>query len=394
MIQGEHAMRKLISLVLSLILLINVSYMSNGHAQNILSDPVNTEHPDFHSLDDSGLRTYLESTLYNTLVSELDSNEYFVENVSAIYISQDYLDELEYNSRANVFFGYTLSELESQFQGKRYVFTLGENNETVVEPWEDYVDPMNQVIRNVAIGTGVILICVTVSVVTAGAGAYACSMIFAAAAKTGAIMAAQGGTFGAASAGMVKLIQTGNLNEAFDAALVGGSEGYKWGAIIGSISGGASEASALYGAAKQTAFSMNEYATIQHETGYPLDVIKEFHTMDEYRVFKEANLKNQIVGNKSALIKTDIDLSRIDSKGRSNLERMKQGLAPQDSNGVSYQLHHVGQKKDGTLAILTEAEHDNPYLHGFLKRTEAHAQGTNWDAERQAFWKALAKTYK
>ena len=86
----------------------------------------------------------------------------------------------------------------------------------------------------------------------------------------------------------------------------------------------------------------------------------------------------------------DIDLYRIDSKGRTNIERMKQGLAPQDSNGISYELHHIGQKKNGTLAILSQSEHDNPAIHGFLKRTEAHATGTNWDKERQAFWKAYA----
>ena len=97
-----------------------------------------------------------------------------------------------------------------------------------------------------------------------------------------------------------------------------------------------------------------------------------------------------MVGDKSALIKSDIDLFKVDSKGRTNLERMKQGLAPQDSKGISYELHHVGQKKDGTLAILTQEEHDNPAIHGFLERTEAHAAGNNWDTERQAFWRAFA----
>ncbi len=70
---------------------------------------------------------------------------------------------------------------------------------------------------------------------------------------------------------------------------------------------------------------------------------------------------------------------------------MKQGLAPQNSNGTSYELHHVGQKKDGTLAIMSQVEHDNSAIHGFLKETEAHAAGTNWDAERQAFWIAFAE---
>ena len=91
------------------------------------------------------------------------------------------------------------------------------------------------------------------------------------------------------------------------------------------------------------------------------------------------------------LVKDDKIPTVVDSKGRTNLERMRQGLAPQDTNGISYELHHVGQKKDGTLAILSRSEHDNPALHGFLERTEAHAAGTNWDAERQAFWKAFAE---
>lgn len=381
-------MRKCISLVLSLVLVINVAFMNIGQAETV------ADHPEFRSLDDPALRTYIEDTLYESLVSELDSDGYFVENVSAIYISQDYLDEMAYNSRANVFFGYTLSELEAQFNGNKYVFTLGDNNQTVVEPWEDYVDPMDSVIRNVAIGTGVILVCVTVSVVTAGTGAYACSMIFATAAKTGTIVAAKGSALGAASAGILKLVQAGNVNEAFDAALIGGSEGFKWGAISGALIGGVSEGATLYGEAKQTAFTMHQYATIQHETGYPLDVIKQFHTMDEYKVFQEANLKPRMIGTKSALVKTDIDPNLVDSKGRTNLERMRQGLAPQDSAGTSYELHHVGQKKDGTLAILTRSEHDNPHIHGFLERTEAHAEGTNWDAERQAFWKAFAGLFE
>ena len=387
-------MRKWISLLLSVVLLINISFMNVGHAENTLNVSGKIATPDFHSIEDPELRTYIEDTLYSSLVGELNSEEYFVENVSAIYISQDYLDELEYNSKANVFFGYTLSELEAQFEGNRYVFTLGKNNETVVQPWADYVDPMGSVIRNVAIGTGVILICVTVSAVSGGAGAYACSMIFATAAKTGAIMAAKGAAFGAVSAGVVKMVQTGNVNEAFDAALAGGSEGFKWGAISGALVGGIGKGVSLYGEAKQTAFTMHQYAKIQHDTGYPLDVIKQFHTMEEYNVFKKAGLKTQMVGNKTALIKTDIDLTKVDSKGRTNLERMKQGLAPEDSSGISYELHHVGQKKNGTLAILSQSEHDNPSLHSFLQRTEAHAQGTNWDTERQKFWKAFAGLFE
>ena len=346
----------------------------------------------YDSLDDEDLLAYVEDLVYRDAVTSLNSDEYFVENVSAVYISKEYLEEVAFNFQSNIYFGYTLAELDEVFQGTKYIFTLNDDGTTTVQELQEIEDVSTEtMLKNVAIGTGVILICVTVSVVSSGAGAPAVSMIFAASAATAETFAISGAAFGGISAGIVRGIQTGDFNEAVEAAAMGATEGFKWGAISGAIVGGVSEGTALYGAAKQTSFTMNQYAQIQQETGYPLDVIKQFHTMEEYQAFRNANLKSTFVNNRSALIKTDIDLTRVDAKGRTNLERMQQGLAPQDSNGVSYELHHVGQKKDGTLAILSQTEHDNPAIHGFLEKTEAHAAGTNWDAERRAFWQAIAK---
>ena len=345
----------------------------------------------FTGMDDPDLITYVENTVYQDLVHDLNSEGYFVENVEAVYISKEYVEELTYNSKSNVYFGYTLAELDEQFQGSRYIFTVDANGKTIVQEMVTLYDKSTErIIKNVAVGGGVILLCVTVSAATGGLGAPAVSMIFAAGAKTGTVFAISSGVLSGAAAAITTGYQTQDFDQALEAAALSGSESFKWGAISGAIIGGVSEGTALYGAAKQTNFTMNQYAKIQQESGYPLDVIKQFHTMDEYKVFREANLKPTMVGNKSALIKTDIDLIRVDAKGRTNLERMRQGLAPQDSNGISYELHHVGQKKDGTLAILSQSEHDNPAIHGFLERTEAHAAGTNWDAERQAFWKAFS----
>ena len=299
---------------------------------------------------------------------------------------------MAFNSKSNIYFGYTLAELDEIFQGTKYIFTLGENGTTTVQELQEIVDVSTEtMLKNVAIGTGVILICVTVSVVSAAVKAPAVSMIFAASELTAKSLAISSSIFGGVSAGIVRGIQTGDFNEAIEAAAIGATEGFKWGAISGAIIGGVSQGSALYGAAKQTNFTMNQYAKIQQETGFPLEVIKQFHNMDEFQAFRNANLKPAVVGNKTALIKTDIDLTRVDAKGHTNLERMQLGLAPQDSDGISYELHHVGQKKDGTLAILSQAEHKNPAIHGFLQKTEAHAAGTNWNAEREAFWKAFAE---
>ena len=209
-----------------------------------------TEEIKFSSLSDPKLLQYVEDSVYSDLVAEFASEDYIIENVQATYVSKEYLEEVSYNSQANVFFGYTLAELDAQFQGTRYVFTLGDDGTTVVQPFEGYDDTYEKVLKNVAIGTGVILVCVTVSVVTGGAGLAPVSMVFAASAKTATSFAISGALFGGVSAGVVEGIRTKDFNAALKAAAVGGSEGFKWGAISGALVGGATELSAIHRASK------------------------------------------------------------------------------------------------------------------------------------------------
>lgn len=349
----------------------------------------------FSEMNDPNLLRYAEDTIYESLVTALDSEDYFVENVSAIYISQEYLDELAYNSQANIYFGYTLQELTEQFQGKKYVFTLGHDRKTIVTEFEDYDDTYDRALKNVAIGTGVILVCVTVSVVSASVAVPAVSMIFAAAAKTGAVMALSSGALGGISAGIVTGVQTGDMDQALKAAALAGSEGYKWGAVSGVLSGGLEQTMALKGAA-MNGLTMNQAAAIQQESKYPLDVIKQFTSMEQYELCKNAGLTPVKVNGKVSLVRK-IDLNYLDELGRTNLQRMQQGLAAIDpSSGLSYELHHIGQKMDSTLAILTKAEHmqggNNTIWHEFGIASEVHNAATQstWQAQKQSYWKQLA----
>ena len=342
---------------------------------------------DFESLDDADLMRYVEDNIYAELVEKLDSDEYFVENVSTAYVSQEYIDELTFNSQSNIYFGFTLAELDEMFQGTRYVFTLGEEGDTIVTAFEEYDDTYEKVIKNVAMGSGVILVCVTVSVVTGGVGAPAVSMIFAASARTGTIYALSSGALSAVAAGVVTGIQTKDMEQAKEAALLAGSESFKWGAISGVISGGASEAIVLKGATMK-GLTMNEAAVIQKESKYPVEVIKQFHNIEEYEMFKTANLKPYMINGKTALVRADIDLKQLDELERTNLRRMELGLAPLDANGASYELHHIGQEADATLAILTQAEHDNAVLHGYKIISEIDRKA--FAAQRRKFWKTMA----
>lgn len=178
-------MKRILSVILCLSLL---SLSIPGITENSIASPteINWEQEvKFTGMSDENLLPYIEDTVYSQLVTDLNSDEFFIEDVSAVYVSQEYLTELAYNSQKNVFFGYFLSGLDEYFQGTRYVFTVDDSGQTTVEPLQVVKDTTyEQLLKNVAVGTGVILVCVTVSAVTAGLGtAPAVSMIFAVAAK-------------------------------------------------------------------------------------------------------------------------------------------------------------------------------------------------------------------
>ncbi len=351
-----------------------------------------TQSVSFRGLDDAELLTYIENNVYTDLVVELDSDECFVEKVEVVYLSQEYIDELAYNSQANVFFGYTLDELEEQFQGKRYIFTLGDDGQTTVKELEEvYDDTYDQVIKNVAIGGGVILVCVTVSVATAGV-APAVSMIFAASATTGTTFALQSGAISFAAASLARGYQTHDFDQAMKAGALVASESFKWGAIIGSATGGISEGLALK-ATTLNGLTMNEAAAIQRESKWPLKAIKSIHSKAEYEIYKNSKLVPTRLSDGSWAFLREINWKLMDSYGRTNVERVAARLAPIDSTGMPYELHHIGQKADSPLAILTNAEHHSRDNYSILHYAE---KGKNvaddvWIAQKQEFWKAILK---
>lgn len=363
--------------------------------------PINSfaDEIEFRRLSDPELLPYLEESLYESLVTDLNSDEFFVENVEAVYLSDEYIETLAYNSRENIYFGYTLSELDAQFSGQRYIFTLGENNETIVEAVKNYDNSyVNTIIRNVSIGTGVILICVTVSVLTAGtASTAAASMIFAVAAKTGTEAALAGAAFGGITSGIVTGYTTGNMDEALKSAAIGASEGFKWGAISGAITGGAMEGFGLRGATLN-GLTMNDAARIQRETKLPLAFIKNFHSYEEYEIYKAAGLSAEKIGDTLAFTKAiDLDSVITDQYGNTmtNTERILKGSSPVDPNGIPYELHHIGQQPDSPLAILTKSEHmqggHNKILHFRAESSVNHDAA--WNKQVANFWHSYLERY-
>lgn len=402
-----------------------VENSSNFETQEMVF--MDMERSDFDSLEDTDFKYYIEDTIYDDIISQLNSDEYFVENVEAKYISKEYLEELEYNSKENIFFGFTLSELEEQFQGTKYIFTLDDNGNTVFREFESYDDIYDQVVKNVIIGTGVILICVTVSIISDGASIPAISTIFAASAKSATGFALSSGVFSGVSAAVVKGIETKEFDEAVKAGIVEGSEEFKWGAIGGAIEGGLGETFALH-RATANGLTMNEAARIQQESKLPIeiigklksekeyhlykekglpnglklneavqiikdsklsfDVVKNIHSLDEYNIYKNAGLQAEKINGKYSLIQK-INLDYVDKKGQTNRQRILNNQSPLDEDGIAYELHHIGQANDAPLAILTKDQHmkrgNNTILH--WKKDSVVNHGHEWNKTVHDFWK-------
>lgn len=377
---------------------------SNNIQERQATDVVGSEDedvPEFTNLSDPELCSYLEKNIYTDVITTLDSADYLVEDVKATYVSKEYLDELAYNSKSNIYFGYNLEDVEKEFGNEKYIFTCDESGQTVVERYEQYDNTFNQVVQNVAIGTGVVLICATVSVVSAGVGVPAVSVIFAAAAKTGTVMAVQSATIGAAITATVTGIQTHDVNETLKQTALSASQDFKFGAILGVATGGTGKIFQLSKATKG-GLTLNEVAQIQKDTKYSLGLIKMFRSTKEAEIYKEAGLIETVINGKPALIR-NIDLtykSELAGKTVTNLERMKQGYAAIDpTTGLAYELHHIGQSVDSPFAILTKEEHISAGNNGILHDLNiADGQGVHsqlskvqWDGQRKAFWQGLCK---
>ena len=143
---------------------------------------------------------------------------------------------------------------------------------------------------------------------------------------------------------------------------------------------------------QKTGLTEEQKNQIREETGWSDEIIDAISSMEEYEVYKKAGLVEAEINGRPCLINPNIDMEQKDAFGRTNKERMEQGLAPLDENGKPIELHHIGQHADSPLAELTQEQHriDNySILHDAKKESEIDRPA--FDQERQDHWKARAE---
>ena len=110
----SHMMRKIVSVILACLIALTGCASNNTDKPQDDSNPIidyelldawDDGIPSFTGLDDSNLHQNIEDIVYASLVDEFNSEDYIIENVKAIYISKEYLEELSYNSKANIYSG-------------------------------------------------------------------------------------------------------------------------------------------------------------------------------------------------------------------------------------------------------------------------------------------------
>ncbi len=153
--------------------------------------------------------------------------------------------------------------------------------------------------------------------------------------------------------------------------------------------------------AKETAqneLTDEEKQKIKEETGWSDEIIDAIKNMDQYEVYKNADLHEAEVNGRKCLLK-DIDPDYVDPKtGKTNRELMAEGKSPIDSKtGEKIELHHMGQDFDGPFAELTENSEHGDGNHKTLHTSNEGSwrndpdQKNQYQREKAQHWKTRAQ---
>lgn len=219
---------KATSIILAFIMLASTllsSCSSSKHVRSSYADNNNESIVNWDDVDDNNVDSW-DNAKIQTWDDVDEYTDWIYSSILFSGITEDYpvveAVELDYQSNGTYFDGEVLYELV-----------------------EDRFDA-NSFISKYAIGTGVIVICVVMTVMVSGAPKPIVCFI-AGARDMSVKMATKGAAFGAAMNAINEYIRTGDFEDAFYASLEGSASGYMWGAIFGAVTGGFSSKYCLTG---------------------------------------------------------------------------------------------------------------------------------------------------
>ncbi len=150
-------------------------------------------------------------------------------------------------------------------------------------------------------------------------------------------------------------------------------------------------------AAENAGLSEEQKALILEETGWPQEIVDCIESMEQYEVYKNADLEYALIDGRPCLVKK-IDWDYVDpDSGLTNRELVERKRVPIDAKtGEKIELHHMGQEFDSPFAELCENSEHGDGKDGILhdkgieswrRNKECQAQ---YRAQRISHWKTRA----
>ena len=273
--------------------------------------------------------------------------------------------------------------------------------------------------RNLAIGLGVVAVCAigaAISIATLGAGSI----------LAGAFIGAGIGALSTTAMKAGEEISTGNVRsakEAFRDVRISAASGFITGAFGAKFPG----AHRLVEGVVDTAVSAGErlaYAVFDdsmswdEKWAYALDpgqMVADFVTgvvigeiLDGIMAATQNKLrsifanndaamrealgsgkKTVVVNGKTVTMDNSIfDPNFVDRQGRTNIQRMEQGLAPIGTDGKSINIHHIDQTNNGPVMEIMATEHQQNYskLHTNIGQAPSQINRSEFNSWRRGYW--------
>ena len=284
-----------------------------------------------------------------------------------------------------------------------------------------------------AIGIGVLVVTAAVAIV--------CPAVLGAAATTVTQSIATSAIIGAATSGVMNGIASMKSGKSF---YDGFANGFESGAILGAISGGlGAGTSAIMSGAELTvgrvmavkAMNMVSDATVDtvvyayHSNKYDKDftggdIVKTWvksaatsfamQSVGGGKSSSKAESENGVIstgkgqgggggnvnwkngkktvdvnGKTVTMDKNTFDPGFVDKQGRTNTQRMEQGLAPIGTDGKSVNIHHIDQTDNGPVMEITATEHQQNYskLHTNIGQAPSKINRSKFNKWRREYWK-------
>ena len=284
-----------------------------------------------------------------------------------------------------------------------------------------------------AIGIGVLVVTAAVAIV--------CPAVLGAAAATVTQSIATSAIIGAATSGVMNGIAPMKSGKSF---YDGFANGFESGAILGAISGGlGAGTSAIMSGAELTvgrvmavkAMNMVSDATVDtvvyayHSNKYDKDftggdIVKTWvksaatsfamQSVGGGKSSSKAESENGVIstgkgqgggggnvnwkngkktvdvnGKTVTMDKNTFDPGFVDKQGRTNTQRMEQGLAPIGTDGKSVNIHHIDQTDNGPVMEITATEHQQNYskLHTNIGQAPSKINRSKFNKWRREYWK-------